>query len=196
MKHSENDRFNVELEAFRCYEALLSRIQLIINGKVYKEYDVCLESFKWNESVSIKEDSFIIAKCYDFKGNVAITNPVYIRNAPFVNSGYLSEVAVTVTKGLDPASGYYWLDEEEKTPFEKEIHLKMPVASKLNVQVDGQKKVIRLFELEALQNMFKNLYFGRFNSSRKYRPGEVPAEQFHLKEIREILDKVAISIEF
>ncbi len=197
LKYTENEQFKVELEAFRCYQALLSKVQIIVNGEVRKEYDICLEHFEAAEEFSLDEDSFILAKCYDFNGNIAFTNPVYLRNAPFFNKGYLSDVKITVLKGGSPARGLYWLDEEgRKFSFEGVIQLKMKVSSLLNIEVDGQIKVIRLFELKELQDIFKNLYFGRFNATRAYRPGEVPAEEFKLARIREILDHVDIKIEF
>jgi len=197
LRYSPGQNFEIEIEAYRCYQALLSDIQIIINGEVYKEYNICRDTFKLRESISIDKDSFVIAKCYDFAGNTAITNPVYIRNKPFVNRGYLSDVSVTVTKDGKGAEGVYWLDDtDERIPFQTSIKLKMKVSSKLNIQVDGCVRTIRLFELPELQRIFKNLYFGWFNKDKKYRPGEVPAHEFKLARIREILDHVEMCIDF
>ena len=91
------------MEAFACYEAALSRVQLIVNGEVHKEYNIHANHFKAEEYLRFGKDSFIIAKCYDYAGNVSFTNPVYIRNSPFVNRGYLSDVRVSVLKNNSPA---------------------------------------------------------------------------------------------
>jgi hypothetical protein len=72
----------------------------------------------------------------------------------------------------------------------------MKAASKLYVEVQGQVNVIQLFELPELQDIFKNLYFGRFNKDKHYNPGEVPAEEFKLSKIREILDNVELDLNF
>jgi hypothetical protein len=72
----------------------------------------------------------------------------------------------------------------------------MGLASRLSISVGGHVKIIRLFEMEELQTIFKNLYFGYFNQNKKYLPGEVSAEQFKLKQIREMLDKVKFSVDF
>ncbi len=197
LEYAKDEQFAVELEAFRCYQALLSKVQIIVNGEVYKEYAVCLDSFEAAETVSVDRDSFILAKCCDFHGNVAFTNPVYLRNRPFVNKGYLSDVNITVLKGGRPAEGMYWLDEDGgKIRFKGVIQLKMKVSSAVSIEVDGQIKVIRLFERKELQDIFKNLYFGRFNTDKAYKPGEVPAEEFKLARIRDILDHVDMKIEF
>jgi hypothetical protein len=197
LQYSRGEAFEAEIQAFRCREGLLSKIQLIVNGIVFKEFDICQEQFTTNEVISVEEDSFLIAKCYDFAGNTSFTNPVYVRNKPFVNKGYLSCVGINVTKGGSCAEGTYWLDDTSgRIAFEGTISLKMRPSSRLHVEVDGQTKTIRLIELKELQQIFKNLYFGYFNKDRRYFPGEVPAEQFKLARIREILDHVEMDVEF
>ena len=196
LKYTEDQKFHIDMEAFACCEAALSRVQLIVNGEVYKEYNIHANHFKSEEYLSFDKDSFIIAKSYDYAGNVSFTNPVYIRNSPFVNRGYLSDVRVSVSKNNSPAEGLYSIDDGPETPFKGEIHLKMKVSARLNLRVGDQVKTIRLFELKELQDIFKNLYFGWFNSDKKYLPGDIPAEYFQLKRIREILDKVELSVDF
>lgn len=149
-----------------------------------------------NESINIKTDSFILAKCYDHAGNVAITNPVYIRNNPFTNQGYLSNVTIIVTGMEQETKAEYWLDDNtDRISFRGTAKLKMNPASKLYVVSNGITRTILLFQLEELQSIFKELYFGRFNSDGKYNPGEVPAEYFKLHEIKKILDDVTIHID-
>jgi hypothetical protein len=135
---------SIAVSATACCQAPLSRAQLLINGTVVKEWGICQNNFHHEESFRLTEQSFIIAKCYDFEGNVAITNPVYIRNTAFANRKY-------------------------------------PVET-----------LIRLFEMPELQAIFRNLYLGGFNHDKKYLPGEVPAEAFQIKKIKEIVNAACI----
>jgi hypothetical protein len=201
--YSENEQFHIVMEAFACFEGQLSKVQLLINGEVYKEYNILQNYFKSEEYASFDSDSYIIAKCYDSAGNVSFTNPVYIRNNPFVNRGFsfvnrgfLSDVKVSVFQNGTPATGVYSVDDGPEYPFENEIHLKMKVSARLSIRAGGKTKTIRLFELEELQDIFKNLYLGHFNRDKKYSPGEVPADCFQLKRIREILKSVNLTINF
>ncbi|HZJ57901.1 MAG TPA: CehA/McbA family metallohydrolase [Clostridia bacterium] len=196
LSYSDDDRFHIDVEAFACFEGFLSKVQLIINGEVYKEYNIRQNRFRAEECMGFQGDSFIIAKCYDYAGNVSFTNPVYIRNSPFVNRGYLSHVKVTVLKDNGPASGVYSIEGGSEHPFENEIDIKMGVSSGLRITVGDEIRTIRLFELEELQDIFKNLYFGRFNAHNRYLPGEVPADCFRLRRIRQILDEVELTLKF
>ena len=191
------DHFTVEIKAFRCYEGMLSKIELIINGDIYKEYHLNATSYELQECIEIQKDSFIIAKCYDEAGNVAIVNPVYFRNQPFAKHSYLSNVNINVINDGQPASGTYWIDDDPiAKKFDSTLQLKMKLISNLHIEVDGHIKVIKLFEIEALQAIFRNLYMGCFNVTKKYQPGEVAASEFKLSEIKEILDHVNLTIKF
>lgn len=197
LSYKKEESFLVEIDAYRCFEAPLSRIQIIRNGYLYKEYPVDMDEVKIMDSLMVEEDSFVLVKCYDHAGNVAMTNPVYIRNTPFKNVGYLSNVTIHVKlNGMD-ADGVYWLDKsKERIPFKRRISLSMKVGSVLKVAVGREVKTVRLFELPELSAIFKNLYFGYFNSHRRYKPGEIPAREFRLDRIREILDRVDITLDF
>ena len=186
----------IEISAIACCEALLSKVQIIINGEVHKEFHIRKERYSVEETVCFPKEGFVIAKCYDFAGNVAMTNPVYIRNEPFVNRGYKANVRIATSQGGQPAKGFYWVGGGEKCTFEEKINLKIKVCDDIHIQVGGEVKTLRLFELPELQEIFKNLYFGRFNEDMRYMPGEVPPEAFCLKRIKKILDSVQISVEF
>ena len=197
LKYFLGESFELEIEAFRCFEAPLSKMQVLVNGNLYKQYNLGVDSIKINQRVVIEEDSFILIKCYDAKGNLAMTNPVYIRNTPFLNRGYMSNITLKVSKAGKVANGKYWLDENNrKISFDSKLQLIMKPSSKLYVEVEGQIKRIYLFELPELQEIFKNLYLGLFNGNKFYKPGEVPAKEFKLARIREILNNVEIKLEF
>lgn len=194
---SAGDKFNLEIYAHRCWQSQLSKIQIITNGRIYKEYDIKQNIYNSSEKIEINEDCFILVKCYDSEGNLGMTNPVYIRNKPFLNRGYLSRVNINVYKNGKSVKGAYRLDESnEWLYFDGNISLSMRIASKLYVEVNGKVKTIRLFELPELQEIFRNLYFGKFNSDRRYNPGEVPAAEFKLSYIRSILDNVKMDLNF
>lgn len=195
--YKKGQSFDFEIDAYRCFEGELSKIQIIINGAVVKEYELCDDTIKIIESIKIESDSFVLVKCYDSAGNLAMTNPVYIRNTPFLNKGYMSNVRIKATKAGKPVESACWVDEsKEVLTFEGSLELRMKPSSRLYVEVQGQVKQVSLFELPELQHIFKNLYFGRFNSSKLYNPGQVPAKEFKLAEIRKILDNVEIRLEF
>ena len=176
---------------------MLSRIQLIINGNISKEYNVDGEKARITDSIKADEDCFVLVKCYDLAGNLAMTNPVYIRNVPFKNKGYKSKVNVNVTQSGTAAMGFYWLDGSPvKNGFEGSFSLSMGATSVLKVETGVETKTVRLFELPELQDIFANLYTGRFNRDRLFNPGEVPAGEFRLGRIREILDNVEINLDF
>jgi len=197
LKYFIGESFDLDIEAYRCYEAPLSKMQVLVNGKVYKQYDLCEDSIKKMDSIVIEKDSFIIIKCYDAKGNLAMTNPVYIRNTPFLNRGYMSNISLKLSKAGEAAIGVYWLDEnDERKSFNEIVQFKMKPSSKLYVEVQGRIKIVNLFELPELQEIFKNLYLGSFNSNKFYKPGEVPAKEFKLSRIRGILNNLEIKLEF
>jgi transcriptional regulator with XRE-family HTH domain len=193
----ESEKFELEIYAHRCCESVLSKIQIMINANIYKEFYLNRNEFHNVETLEIAEDSFILVKCYDCEGNLGMTNPVYIRNKPFLNKGYLSHVCINVYKNGNRAQGYYSLGESgERLYFDGTIRVSMKAAAKLHVEVNGKEKTIRLFELPELQDIFRNLYFGRFNKDKRYNPGEVPASEFKLSRIREILDNVELELNF
>lgn len=197
LNYSKGQSFQIEIDAYRCFEGKLSKIQIIVNGDVVKELDLCEDTIKVIESVKIEKDSFVLVKCYDSAGNLCMTNPVYIRNTPFVNKGYMSKVSLNVLKNGEAVKGTCWIDDgDEKVSFSGSAEIEMKPSSKLYVEAEGQVKTIKLFELPELQEIFKNLYFGYFNKDKAYEAGEVPASEFKLSEIRRILDHVKINLQF
>jgi hypothetical protein len=197
LNYKADEEFNIEIEAFQCYQASLSKFQLIVNGEVWQDHEINDNRYELKEKLKINRDSYILAKCYDFAGNVAITNPVYIRNTPFENRDFKSDVTVRVMKAGKPVDGLFWIDDRmSKEEFSKEVHCKIQVASEVNIEVDGIVKKVKLFELDELQSIFKNLYFGHFNQDNRYVPGEVPAIHFELARIKSILSKVDLQISF
>jgi hypothetical protein len=164
----------VKVDCFACSEAPLSRIQIILNGSVFKEFDANQSGHEI--TFRVPNEGFIYAKCYDFAGNVAITNPVYIRNTPFANQNYRAKGAVYING--------------KEAPFDAKLTDDIPVKTP-----EGEKTV-NLFEMPELQAIFKNLYLGGFTVGKKYLPGEVPAEAFQIKRIKEILDSAEIRLTF
>ncbi|NQX59949.1 CehA/McbA family metallohydrolase [Paenibacillus qinlingensis] len=197
LSYEEEDEFNIEIEAFQCYQALLSKIQIIVNGKVWIEHGINDSRYVMKEKLKFNQDSYVLAKCYDFAGNVAITNPVYIRNTPFENRNFKSDLTLRVLKDGKPANGLFWIDDNlNKSNFSKEINCMIKVASEVNIEVAGIVKKVKLFEMDELQQIFKNLYFGYFNQDKQYAPGEVPASYFELARMKKILSKVDLQISF
>ncbi|MBW7452755.1 CehA/McbA family metallohydrolase [Paenibacillus sepulcri] len=195
--YESGEAFEIAIEAYSCYEASLSTVQLIVNGDIAAEYAVSDMQYDCTHRIEVKEDSFVIAKCYDFAGNVAITSPVYIRNQPFVNKGYLSDVNVHVRKAGKPAVGVYWLDDEPgRNAFEGKVLVQMNPVSSLHISVDGEVRTVKLFELDELQRIFKHLYLGDFNRDKRYQSGEVPADAFKIARVKEILNHVELNVEF
>ncbi|TYP78963.1 CehA/McbA family metallohydrolase [Paenibacillus methanolicus] len=197
LNYAAGEEFRVRIEAFRCYEAPLQRVQLIVNGETWKEYGLNADHIVLHDKLTISQDSYVIAKCYDAAGNVAIANPVYIRNQPFANQGFKSDLTVRVFKDGQPADGSFWIGTgTDKTTFSKKIHCRISPAVEVNIEVDGMVKQAKLFELTELQAIFRNLYFGHFNRDRRYEAGEVPAEYFELARIRALLSKVELQVCF
>ncbi|WP_217592067.1 CehA/McbA family metallohydrolase [Cohnella sp. GbtcB17] len=195
--YAASETFRLRVEAVACYQAPLSRVQLIVGGEVWKEYEANDARFEAIETLSVDGDSFVLAKVYDGAGNVAMTNPVYFRNKPFENEAFKSNLTVHVAKDGQPAEGAFWIGgQPEKTPFSERIDCRIDVAADVHIEVDGVVRIVKLFELEELQAIFKNLYFGYFNEDRRYAPGEVPASAFELGRIKEMLSKVDLRISF
>ncbi|MFD0673038.1 CehA/McbA family metallohydrolase [Cohnella sp. GCM10027633] len=197
LNYADNESFRLRVEAIGCSEAPLSSIQLIVNGEVWRECRTDGASFEWTEALSVDRDSFVIAKCYDGAGNVAITNPVYIRNKPFENKDFKSNVTVRAFKDGEPAEGTFRIgDHPAKLPFSERFRCSIYVSDAVHIEVDGVVRTVKLFELDELQAIFKSLYFGDFNRDRRYVPGEVPASAFELKRIREVLRNPDLRIYF
>jgi len=71
----------------------------------------------------------------------------------------------------------------------------MRPSSVLRIRSEGLVKEIRLIELPALQEVFRSLYLGSFNTNDAYSSGEVPVEAFQIARIREVLDAVELEVE-
>ncbi len=197
LNYTDNEAFNLRVEAVACCEAPISRIQLIVNGEVWKEYVAYGASFEWNETLSVDRDSYVLAKCYDGAGNVAITNPVHIRNKPFENRDFKSNLSVQVFKDGKPAEGLFWIgNQPDKVPFSEEVRCRINVAADVQIEVDGVVQTVKLFEMDELQKIFKHLYFGYFNQDRRYKPGEVPPSAYELGRIKELLSNVDLRVSF
>lgn len=185
--------FDVEVECAACTDGPLKHVQIIVNGRVEAEYPAQDGRFAIRHKVRVERDGYVLAKCRDAAGRVAIANPVYIRNAPFSNHGYLSSVRVNVLP--EGTEGTWQLDGGEARAFAGGFELTMNPASELRISAGGRDLAVKLFELRELQDIFKNLYFGRFNRNRQYEPGEVPAEAFQIRQIRELLDDVLLDVD-
>ncbi len=188
--------FEIEVQGTACCDGPLSCVQIIVNGRVAAEYTVQGERCAVRHALTVDANSYVLAKCYDTAGNLAIVNPVYIRNEPFVNQGYRASVRVDATANGQPAVGSYWLDDGPRQPFQGGFQLAMPPAATLHVLAAGQQKAVKLFELPELQAIFANLYTGGFLGSGAYSPGEAPVEAFQIRRIRELLDDVRVTVEF
>ncbi|CAI6051389.1 CehA/McbA family metallohydrolase [Cohnella sp. JJ-181] len=197
LNYKENEAFEIKVEAVGCYQAPLRKIQLIVNGEVWKEYMTDDARFEQKDKLHVERDSYIIAKCYDGAGNVAIANPVYVRNEPFENRDFKSDLTVRVFKDGKPAEGRFWIGgQPEKAPFSARIGCRIGVADHVHIEVGGVVRTVKLFELPELQAIFKSLYFGDFNRDRRYAPGEVPASAFELARIKKLLSEVELEVEF
>ncbi|MFC4101324.1 CehA/McbA family metallohydrolase [Paenibacillus xanthanilyticus] len=197
LSYAAGETFRIRVEAFRCCDAPLQRLQLIVNGKVWKEYSLNDDRVVLDDTLTVSCDSYIIAKCYDAAGNVAIANPVYVRNQPFANHGFQSALTVQVTKDGQPADGRFWIGKNTaKSSFSGTLDCRIHPAEDVNIEVDGEIKQVKLFELDDLQAIFRHLYFGAFNRDRRYEAGEVPAGTFELARIRARLSQVELQVCF
>jgi hypothetical protein len=185
--------FDVDVECASCADGPLASLQIIVGGRVVAEYPARGERFAVRHSFRAEKDSYILAKCRDAAGRVAIASPVYIRNAPFINRGYTSRVRVNVLP--EGAEGSWRLDGGETHVFAGGFELRMNPASDLRISAGGRECAVKLFELPELQDIFRNLYTGRFNGGKRYEPGEVPAEEFRIRQVRELLDDVRLEMD-
>jgi hypothetical protein len=187
LPHDPREPKRIAVRGIACLEAPLSAVQIIVNGKVRKTFDLHEREFDGEMEVRLDGEGYIYAKCYDCAGNTAITNPVYVRNTPFLNKGFKAKGELRV--GGEPAKGTYWTGDgsEGRLPFEKTITLEIDPSKDIHIQTCYGIKTVSLFELPELQAVFKNLYLGGFNAEKQFSPGEVPAEDFRLKKIREVL---------
>ena len=85
-------------------------------------------------------------------------------------------------------------DSKEKHIFRGSFRVSIAPGTPIHVFCGGSHKVIKLFEQDKLQKIFRNLYLGKFNKSKKYTAGQVPAKAFRLKKIPKILGKVKIKL--
>ena len=189
LPHKPGQRFALRGEAVACCDGPLREVQIIVNGEVVARYAVQGERCVIEHELTVDGDSFVLVKLTDEAGNVALTNPVYLRNAPFVNMDYQAQVHMD-TQGV----GRYRLDDGPWQAFNGSFMLRMPPAATLQMEADCFEGAIKLFELPALQEIFRNLYLGHFNADKSYEPGEVPAAAFAVRQIRELLDDVHLSV--
>lgn len=210
-----NQECVVTIDGQACCEGPVERVQILVNGKPEVEYHPdAMDSgnpFSLKHAMRITKNSYILVKCYDSAGNTAVTNPVFFRNEPFINDHYQSSVHMHVTLDGLPCRGQYRVDDGPGFPFaeigdpdmedgtactlESCFTLMMNPSSTLHIEAGRREKTIKLFEMEALQEIFRNLYLGGFNRDEKLLPGQVPAEAFQIQRIRELLDDVFLSVE-
>jgi len=191
----EGRTIHIEAACRACCEGPLTRLQIIRNGIVTDEYPLTGNEASVTHVVRMEQNGWILAKCLDAAGNTAISNPVYIRNGPFRNDGYHASVHVRVTCGGIVCRGTHQVDEDQEYAFQDSFQLSMRPSSVLRIRSDGLVKEIRLIELPALQDVFRSLYLGSFNTNDAYSSGEVPVEAFQIARIREVLDAVELEVE-
>ena len=117
LRHSNNEKFKIGIKGYECCEAPLSRIELIVNGKVVKEYEGDTLETEIDVTLMFDKDSYVIAKCWDEAGNIAVTSPIYLRNKPFINQNFKSEVVVKIRGGGGKKERFAWATQRKNTYF-------------------------------------------------------------------------------
>lgn len=188
--------YTVRGKAIACCEGSLKSLTVVVNGE---DYAVLTpeEDGTFAAEVRMPGEGFIHVILRDDARNVAVSNPVYIRNTPFINDHFRMHVTLDVMKNGGGAGGTYHTDEDPApVTFDGTIRCDINPMTRVYVTVDGETKVMEPFFDETLQSYFRYSYSGAFLKDYPSIPGAVPPEAYKIPEILERLRDFRTSLDF
>ena len=194
----EEDRvYTVSARGIACCEGALSTLTVVVNGEeaavLTPDADGCCTA-----QIKLPREGFIHVILRDDARNAAVSNPVYIRNTPFLNDGFRAKVTLDVLRNGGGAVGTYCTDEDE-TPvtFDGKIRCFIRPQTRIYVTVDGVTKTYEPFYDSVLQDCFRYLYSGAFlDDYPGCISGAVPPEAFRIPEILARLGDLTGTLDF
>lgn len=180
--------YTAQIKAHACHEAPLSQLLLFTQtGEL--AFNLSGMHTQMQVPVPIHQEGFILAKIIDAAGNTCISSPIYIRNKPFVNDGFLASV------DLVGGHGKYRIDKGAWQDFSHNTQIHVHAGAKISVKTDGKTKTYDLFHHPHLQQIFKYLYRGEFRRDYAADWHTVPPHLFAFDRIRDILHHVLIDVQ-
>ncbi|GEM_PF-169605 len=189
--------YKLHIKGWPCCEGRLSRFVVVVNG----EEAMTLTPDANNEAeaeITLPKEGYVLCLLYDEAENVAVGNPVYVRNTPFVNTDYKAEVTLHILRNGSGANGTYTTDEsQDPIVFDSKIHCRINPMTRVFVTVDGITRTYEPFFDRELQDCFRYTYSGAFlKDYPDCKPGQVPDAAYRIPEILSRLQHLEETLDF
>lgn len=194
----EKDRsYQLNLQGWRCCEGTMTEMEIIANGESIARLTPD-EKGRAEMQLSLPKEGYVLCLLWDEAGNLAVGNPIYVRNTPFLNDHFRARVTLDVKRNGRGARGVYTTDEcPEPMAFEGKIDCKINPMTRIFVTVDGETKTFEPFFDPQLQDHFRYAYSGAFLADfPDCRPGEAPVAAFRIPEILDRLGNLTATLDF
>ena len=189
--------YDFSAQGWKCCDGELTELEVVVNGETAARLPLDAEG-RARTRVKLPREGYVLCILRDDAGNVAVANPVYVRNTPFLNDHFQAQVTLEVRRNGQGANGFYVTDEcQDPVVFDTRIVCRLNPMSRIYVTVDGEEKVYDPFWDKALQDCFRYTYSGEF--LRDYPQcvsGEVPPEAFRIKEVVSRLKDLRAEMDF
>ena len=193
----EGKRYLFDARGIACCEGELREIEVVVNGEtaLVAKPD---ENGHLQTEVTLPKEGYVLCILRDAVRNVAVANPVYVRNTPFVNDNFRANVKIDVTYNGCGAKGTYTTDEnDEPIAFDGAVECRINPMSRIYVTVDGKTQTLEPFFDEELQDVFHYALTGKFlEDYPECISGEVPPQVFQVDRVLERLNNFHVTMDF
>lgn len=189
--------YTLSMQGWKCCDGELTELEIVVNGETVDRIAPDGEG-KGEVKVKLPKEGYVLCILRDDAGNVAVGNPIYVRNTPFLNDHFRAQVTLEVKRNGKGANGYYTTDEcDDPVVFDTRVQCGVNPMSRIYVTVDGETKTYEPFFDEELQAHFRYAYGGEFMQDYPgLVSGEVPAEAFRVPEIIARLRNLTATLDF
>ncbi len=189
--------YALHMQGWRCYEGNLKEFEVVVNGKTLARIAPD-ENGMADCHVTLPGEGYVLCILRDDAGNVAVGNPIYVRNTTFINDRFRAHVSIDVMYNGRGANGFFTTDEsEDPVVFDTRVVCDINPMSRVYVTVDGKTQVYEPFFDEQLQAYFRYAYNGEFlRDAPMCKTGEVPAFAYHIPQVIERLKSLTASMDF
>ncbi|MBE6612864.1 MAG: hypothetical protein E7632_10275 [Ruminococcaceae bacterium] len=193
----EGREYELKAKAWACCEGTLREIEIVVNGETIGK-PAPDENGELTMKVTLPAEGYVLCILRDNAKNVAVANPVYVRNTPFVNDNFRAHVMIDVTQNGCGANGSFTTDENpDPVVFDGKVDCYINPMSRIYVTVGDETRTFEPFFDEELQAHFAYSYSGDFMKDFPGMiSGEVPVEAFRIDEIIARLKNLTAKMDF
>ncbi|MBQ2709494.1 MAG: CehA/McbA family metallohydrolase, partial [Clostridia bacterium] len=190
-------KYHLDLFGTRCCEGALYEVEVVVNGET-----LCREApdadGRFAMDITLPEEGYVLCILRGEEKNVAVGNPVYVRNTPFLTDNFRAHVRIDVTLNGCGANGTFTTDENpDAVVFDSTVDCYVNPMSRIYVTVGDKTQVFEPFFDAELQAHFAYTYSGDFlKDYPQCISGEVPPAAYRIDEILARLRDLHTSMDF